>query len=68
MQVQCCLIDAIKQNGMSCEEIAAKLDLSVAHLEKIDRGDFRALRKSTIVGICEAMDCQIGDFLKVVHD
>ena len=51
---------------MSTEEVVDSVGISVGILARIDEGDFLALRKSTLTGLCEVLDCQVGDILKMV--
>lgn len=66
MRMECCLVDVIEGKGMSTEEVADIAGISVGILARIDEGDFLALRKSTLTRLCEVLDCQVGDILKMV--
>lgn len=66
MRMECCLVDVIEGKGMSTEEVADSAGISVGILARIDEGDFLALRKSTLTRLCEVLDCQVGDILKMV--
>lgn len=68
MHMECCLIDVIDRKGLSCEEVAHRMGVAVGYLKRIDDGDYLALRKRTVTTICEVLDCQVGDILKVVPD
>lgn len=68
MRMECCLIDVIEAKGMSTEEVADRMGIAVGILARIDKGDFLALRKSTVTGLCEVLNCQVGDILQMVND
>lgn len=61
--VHCRLEELLDERGMTLTELSRQVDITFANLSvlKNDRG--RAIRFSTLVAICEALDCQIGDLL-----
>lgn len=48
---------------MSLNELAAKVDLTLANLSILKNGKARAIRFSTLEALCSALDCQPGDLL-----
>lgn len=68
MRMECCLKKLCGRKGLAFEDLAAATGIDAEILEKIENGDFKALRKSTLIAICEAAHCQISDFAKVVPD
>jgi putative transcriptional regulator len=48
---------------MSLTELAQKVGITIANLSVLKQGHARAIRFSTLEGICEALDCQPGDIL-----
>lgn len=48
---------------MSLTELAHKVGITIANLSVLKQGHARAIRFSTLDGICEALDCQPGDIL-----
>ncbi|WP_293741210.1 helix-turn-helix transcriptional regulator [uncultured Pedobacter sp.] len=48
---------------MSLNELAQKVDLTLANLSIFKTGKAKAVRFSTLESICEALDCQPGDLL-----
>jgi putative transcriptional regulator len=48
---------------MSLTELAQKVGITIANLSVLKQGHARAIRFSTLEGICEALDCQPGDLL-----
>ncbi len=51
---------------MSLNELAAKVDLTLANLSILKNDHAKAVRFSTLEAICAALDCQPGDILEYV--
>ena len=49
---------------MSLNELAAKVDLTLANLSVLKNNHAKAVRFSTFEAICKALDCQPGDILE----
>ncbi|MFC1226752.1 helix-turn-helix domain-containing protein [Pedobacter sp. BG31] len=49
---------------MSLNELAQKVDLTLANLSIFKTGKAKAVRFSTLESICEALNCQPGDLLE----
>ena len=49
---------------MSLNELAAKVDLTLANLSILKNNHAKAVRFSTLEAICKALDCQPGDILE----
>lgn len=49
---------------MSLNELASKVDITLANLSILKTGKARAIRFSTLEAICKALDCQPGDILE----
>ena len=45
-------------------ELASKVDLTLANLSILKNNKARAVRFSTLEGLCKALDCQPGDILE----
>lgn len=52
---------ARRKVGLS--ELAARVDLTLANLSILKNGHARAIRFSTLISLCDALDCQPGDLL-----
>lgn len=48
---------------MSLNELASRVDLTLANLSILKNGKARAIRFSTLEALCRALDCQPGDLL-----
>lgn len=53
---------------MSLNELAERVDVTVANLSVLKNNRARAVRFSTLEAICKALDCQPGDILEYVPD
>jgi putative transcriptional regulator len=53
---------------MSLNELAARVDLTLANLSILKNGKARAIRFSTLESLCQALDCQPGDLLEFSKD
>lgn len=49
---------------MSLNELAAKVDLTLANLSVLKNNHAKAVRFSTLESICKALNCQPGDILE----
>ena len=49
---------------MSLNELASKVDLTLANLSILKNNKAKAVRFSTLEAICKALDCQPGDILE----
>ena len=53
---------------MSLNELAAKVDLTLANLSVLKNNHAKAVRFSTLEAICKALNCQPGDILEFVPE
>ena len=53
---------------ISLKALSEKVGVSNVNLSKLKTGKISAIRFSTLVAICEALDCQPGDILEYVSD
>lgn len=49
---------------MSLSELANKVDITLANLSILKNEKAKAIRFSTLMAICNALDCQPGDILE----
>jgi putative transcriptional regulator len=52
---------------MSLNELASRVDLTLANLSILKNSHARAIRFSTLEAICKALDCQPGDILTYIN-
>ena len=53
----------LAKRKMSLTELAERVGITLANLSILKNGRARAIRFSTLEGICRALDCQPGDLL-----
>jgi len=53
------------QRKMSLTELSERVGITMANLSTLKRGKGKAIRFSTLVALCEALDCQPGDLLEL---
>lgn len=63
MPVQVRLDALLHDRRMTLTELAQAVDISVVNLSILKTGKARAIRFSTLEGICRVLDCQPGDLL-----
>ena len=51
---------------MSLNELASRVDLTLANLSILKNNHAKAVRFSTLEAVCRALDCQPGDILEYV--
>lgn len=54
----------LAKRKMRLNELAEKVDITLANLSILKTGKAKAIRFSTLEAICEALDCQPGDILE----
>ena len=53
---------------MSLNELAERVDVTVANLSVLKNNRAKAVRFTTLEAICKALDCQPGDILEYVAE
>jgi putative transcriptional regulator len=57
----------LARRKMQLQELAEKVDITLANLSILKTGKAKAVRFSTLEAICKALDCQPGDILEFVE-
>lgn len=58
----------LAKRKMSSKELADKVGITVVNLSILKTGKAKAIRFSTLEGICRALNCQPGDILEYIED
>lgn len=58
----------LTQKNIHSNELAEKIDLSENNLSRIRTGRIKAIRFSTLDGLCRELGCKPGDILDYVQD
>jgi putative transcriptional regulator len=53
---------------MSLNELSERVDLTLSNLSILKTGKAKAIRFSTLIALCKALDCQPGDLLEYVPE
>ena len=54
----------LAKRKMSVTELTDKVGITMANISILKNGKARAIRLTTLEGICKALDCQPGDILE----
>lgn len=58
----------LAKRKMSLTELAERVGITTANMSILKTGKARAVRISTLVKLCQALDCQPGDLLEYAED
>jgi len=53
---------------MTLTELSEQVGVTIANLSILKRGKAKAIRFSTLIAICEALDCRPGDLIDITND
>jgi len=53
------------QRKMTLTELSEEVGITLANLSVLKRGKGRAIRFTTLVALCKALDCEPGDLLQL---
>lgn len=56
------------EKKVTLKQLAEEVGVTVANLSILKNGHARAVRFTTLAGICKALDCQPGDLLEYVDE
>lgn len=57
----------LAKRGMSVTELSEKVGITMANISILKNGKAKAIRFTTLAGICKALNCQPGDILEYVE-
>ena len=58
----------LAKRKMSVTELADRVGITIANVSVLKNGKAKALKISTLVKLCEALECQPGDILEYKKD
>jgi len=58
----------LAKRKMSVSQLTEKVGITMANLSILKNGKAKAIRFSTLVAICKALDCQPGDVLEYKNE
>lgn len=56
------------QRKMSLTELSERVGITMANLSTLKTGKAKAIRFSTLLALCEALDCKPGDLIQLEED
>ena len=56
------------QRKMTLTELSESVGITLANLSILKRGKGKAIRFSTLVALCDALDCEPGDLLELERE
>mgnify|MGYP003304300617 CR=1 FL=1 len=54
----------LAKRKMSVTELSERVGITLANMSILKNGKAKAIKISTLVKLCEALDCQVGDILE----
>jgi putative transcriptional regulator len=61
--IHCRLDELLADRGMTLTELSKRVGVSLVNLSVLKNDRAKAIRFSTLVAICEVLECQVGDLL-----
>jgi len=61
--VHCRLTELLAEREMTVTQLSEMVDVSVVNLSVLKNDRAKAIRFSTLIAICHALGCEIGDLL-----
>ena len=56
------------QRKMSLTELSERVGITMANLSTLKTGKAKAIRFSTLLALCEALNCEPGDLIQLEED
>jgi len=61
--IHCRLDELLEKRGITLTRLSELVGVSIVNLSVLKNDRARAIRFSTLLAICEALDCEVGDLL-----
>ena len=61
--IRCRLDELLAERQMTLTELSERVGVSIVNLSVLKNDRARAIRFSTLVAICDALNCEVGDLL-----
>ncbi|WP_411721755.1 helix-turn-helix domain-containing protein [Mycetocola sp.] len=61
--IRCRLDELLTERQMTLTELSERVGLSIVNLSVLKNDRARAIRFSTLVAICDALGCEVGELL-----
>lgn len=66
-RVHCRLDELLSARGMTLTKLSEMTGITLANLSILKTDKARAIRFSTLVAVCDALECQPGDLFAVIE-
>lgn len=63
--IVCTLDEVLRERGMTLTELADRVGVTVVNLSVLKNNRAKAVRFSTLTAICQALDCDVSDVLRL---
>ncbi len=63
--IHCRLDDLLAERGMTLTRLAELVDISIVNLSVLKNDRARAIRFSTLLAVCQVLDCEVGELLEL---
>lgn len=63
--IRCRLDELLADRGMTLTRLAELVDISIVNLSVLKNDRAKAIRFSTLLAICQALDCEVGELLEL---
>lgn len=67
-QIHCHLDELLNKRGITLTRLSELVGLSLVNLSVLKNDRARAIRFSTLLSICQALECEVGDLLSIAAD
>ena len=66
-RIACTLDTILKARGMTLTELADRVGVTIVNLSVLKNDRAKAVRFSTLTAICEVLECDVGDILRIAE-
>lgn len=63
--IHCRLDELLAARGMTLTRLAVLVDISIVNLSVLKNDRAKAIRFSTLLAICQALECEVGELLQL---
>lgn len=63
--IHCRLDELLADRGMTLTRLAELVDISIVNLSVLKNDRAKAIRFSTLLAICQALECEVGELLEL---
>lgn len=65
--IHCRLDELLAGRGMTLTRLAEIVDISIVNLSVLKNDRAKAIRFSTLLAICQALECEVGELLELAE-